>query len=143
MPCRCGGDCLRGLLAPLSHTTPHVLLRPLQPLDRFPLQLLPLLLHADKCPLLRQFGNQPHPIQPGVCKFPTDLPFYTHTCVPAVEEEEKTTCVHQEIQQHLQQPHFFQPGHEGNYILKPKEEEKCISWSLNLREASVTFMHGL
>uniref|UniRef100_A0A8V0ZD02 Neurotensin receptor 1 n=1 Tax=Gallus gallus TaxID=9031 RepID=A0A8V0ZD02_CHICK len=66
----------------------------------------------------------------------------TLVCLPW-RKKKKTTCVHQEIQQHLQQPHFFQPGHEGNYILKPKEEEKCISWSLNLREASVTFMHGL
>ncbi|XP_008931090.4 neurotensin receptor type 1 [Manacus vitellinus] len=140
----CCGDRLRGLLAPLPHTAPHVLLRPLQPLDRFPLQLLPLLLHADKRPLLRQLSNQPHPLQPGVGKLPSDLPLYTHTRVPAMEEEEETTGLHQEIQQYLQQPHIFQPGHKGDHILKPKEEGKCnSSWSQNLREASVTLVHGL
>lgn len=112
---------------------------------QFPLQLLPLLLHADKCPLLRQLSNQPHPLQPGVGKLPPDLPLHTHDPVPAMEEEEETTGLHQEIQQHLQQPHIFQPGHKGNYVLKPKEEEeeRNSSWSQNLREASVTFMHGL
>lgn len=112
---------------------------------QFPLQLLPLLLHADKRPLLRQLSNQPHPLQPGVGKLPPDLPLHTHDPVPAMEEEEETTSLHQEIQQHLQQPHIFQPGHKGNYVLKPKEEEeeRNSSWSQNLREASVTFMHGL
>lgn len=61
-----------------------------------------------------------------------------------MEEEEEATGLHQEIQQHLQQPHIFQPGHKGNDILKPKAEGKRISsWSRILREASVTFMRGL
>lgn len=81
--------------------------------------LLPLFLHADQRPVLRQLGHQSHPLQPGFGHLPPDLllhgalllltlPPYTQEAPPPANPP---------LHQHLQQPHPLHQHHQRDGVL--------------------------
>lgn len=82
-------------------------------------RLLPLFLHADQRPVLRQLRHQPNPLQPGVGHLPPDLLLHAALLLLTLppRTQEAPPPLYPPLHQHLQQPHPLQQHHERDGIL--------------------------
>lgn len=55
--------------------------------------LLPLFLHADQCPVLRQLGHKPCLVQPGISHLPSDLLLHVAVLLHALPSHKQESTI--------------------------------------------------